>query len=61
MRNSSHALNFGANLGFAHHFCKTCNEERLHRHLRCVSCKTEHPTKAYKRGVWNPSKFRTQS
>lgn len=35
-------LNFGANLGFAHLFCTTCAEERLHRYCKCVSCNTLH-------------------
>lgn len=49
MRNSSHALSFGANLGFAHMYCATCGEERLHRYCKCVSCKTLHASGKHKR------------
>jgi hypothetical protein len=37
-------LNFGANLGFANLWCASCQEERLHRYCKCVSCNTLHET-----------------
>ncbi len=54
MRSSSHALSFGANMGFAHMHCAKCGEERLHKHCRCVSCHTLHATSGYKPLEWVP-------
>jgi hypothetical protein len=64
MRNSSHALSFGANLGFAHMHCATCGEERLHRYCKCVSCHTLHPSGNHKHVEWTyqtGSRYRPES
>lgn len=53
MKISSPALSFGANLGFAHMYCRSCGEERLHRFCRCVSCKTLSAQGKYKPLEWN--------
>lgn len=53
MKIGTPALNFGANLGFAHMHCSTCAEERLHRFCRCVSCQTLHHQGIYKPLPWN--------
>lgn len=47
-------LNFGANLGFDRRWCTGCQEERLHRFAKCVSCKTEAVT--FRQKPWAPER-----
>ena len=51
---SGGTLRFAANMGLAHMWCDTCNEERLHHKMACVSCKTPYSRgRVYRAGKWN--------